>query len=275
MKRLLKVVIGVVVVLAILLVALAVFAGHIVKGAVNTAGPKALGVPMSLKGVNVNLLNGNFELDELVIGNPEGFKTPSAIRVQKVTVAVKMASLFSRVLVIDRIYVGGPEITYEVGLKGSNIGAIQDKAAPSKPSAEQPKPVDKPAKEAKKVLINDFLIESGKINVSTIGMVGNDVTIPLPTIHLTDIGKESDGATPQEVITQVFGAIGSTVGSSASGIGKGLEAIGQGAVDTGKAVGENAVGAGKALGEGAVDAGKAAGKGASEALGSVGGLLKK
>jgi len=286
MKRLLKVVLGVVVVLAVLVVALAVFAGYIVKGAVNTAGPKALGVPMSLKNVDVNLLNGHFGLDELVIGNPEGFKTPAAIRVQKVTVAVKMASLFSRVLVIDRIYVGGPEITYEVGLKGSNIGAIQDKAAPSKPAAEQPKPADKPAKEAKKVMINDFLIESGKISVSTIGLAGNDLAIPLPTIHLTDIGKESDGATAQEVITKVLGAIGSTVSGAVSGIGKGVAAIGQGAVDTGKAigegavgtgkaVGESAVGTGKAVGEGAVDAGKAVGKGASEALGSVGGLLKK
>lgn len=271
MKRLLKIVIGVVVVLVVLLVTLAMFAGHIVKGAVNTAGPKALGVPITLKNVSVNMLSGHFGLDELVIGNPEGFKTPAAIRVHKVTVDVKMASLFSRVLVIDRIYVGGPEITYEVGLKGSNIGAIQDKAASSTPVAEQPKPADKPAK---KVQINDFLIENGKINVSTIGLAGHDTTVPLPTIHLTDIGKESDGATPQEVFAKVFGAIGSTASSTAVGIGGGVEAIGKGAVDIGVAGGKDAANAGKTVGKGAVDAGKAVGKNASKALESVGGLLK-
>ncbi|MDD5677291.1 MAG: AsmA family protein [Kiritimatiellae bacterium] len=288
MKRLLKAVIGVVVILVVLLVALSIFAGHIIKGAVNAAGPKALGVPISLKNVEVNMLSGHFGLDELVIGNPEGFNTPEAIRVNHVAVDVKMSSLFSRVLVIDRIYVRRPEITYEVGLKGSNIGTIQNKAAPSTPAAEQPEQAEKPAKEAKagkKVQINDFLIESGNINVSTIGMAGHSAPIPLPTIHLTDIGKESDGATPQEVIVQIFSAIGGTVSSTATGIGKGIMPLGKGAVDTGKAAaesavdvgkaaGEGAVDAGKAVGEGAVGAGKAVGEGASKALESVGGLLK-
>lgn len=249
MKRLLKVVIGLVIVAAVLLLVLAMFAGHIVKHAVNLAGPQALGVPVALKNVNVNLLRGNFGLDELVIGNPEGFKTPAAIRVQKVAVNVKMASLFARVLVIDRIHVVGPEITYEVGLKGSNIGAIQSKAAPAEPAKEQPEPATEPSK---KVQINDFLIESGKINVSTIGMAGQDVTVPLPAIHLVDIGKESDGATPKEVIAKLFGAVGGAVSGAAAGIGGGVVAVGQSAAEVGKTVGQ----------------------GAQKALQSVGGLLK-
>ncbi len=252
MKRLLKVVIGVVIVAAVLLVVLVMFAGQIVKNTINIAGPQALGVPMSLNNVTVNLMNGNFGLDGLVIGNPEGFKTPSAIRVQKVAVNVKMASLFARVLVIDRIHVSGPEITYEVGLKGSNIGAIQDKAVPAESNAKQPESVAKPSKESKKVQINDFLIESGAINVSTIGMAGQDITIPLPTIHLVDIGKESNGATPKEVIAKVFGAVGGAISGAASGIGGGAVAVGKGAVEVGKTVGQ----------------------GASKTLESVGGLLK-
>lgn len=244
MKRWMKVVVGAIVALVVLLLLLNLFAGNIVKGAINTAGPKMLGVPISVKAVSVGLLRGKFGITDLVIGNPEGFKTPEAIRLGQVTVAVKMASVFSKVLVIDRIYVGGPEITYEVGLKGSNIGAIQEKAAPSTPTEEQPEPAKQPAKEAKKVQINDFLVESGRIHVSTVGMAGHAMTIPLPTIHLTDIGKESGGASPKEVVAKVFGAIGSTVSSAATGIGKGAQAIGKGAVDAGKAVGE---GAAKAL----------------------------
>ncbi len=296
MKLWLKFGVGVVILLVVLLLALVLFAGHIVKTAVNTAGPKALGVPITLKNVRVNILNGRFGLDELVIGNPEGFKTPEAIRVHEVSVDVKMASLFSRVLVVDRIYVGGPEITYEIGLKGSNIGAIQDKTATATPAAKQPEPADQPAtpskgqpqpedKSAKKVRIDDFLIENGKINVSAIGMAGHDVTVPLPAIHLTDIGKESEGATFPEVLAKVFGALGGAVSGAASSIVGGVGTIGKGAVDlgvdsgkaaldTGKAVGAGAVDAGKAVGAGAVDAGKAVGKGASKAVESVGGLFK-
>lgn len=240
MKRWIKVLIGVGIGLVLLLVILTLFAGHIVKGAINNAGPRVLGVPVSVKDVDVSLLRGRFGLTELVIGNPEGFGTPEAIRLGKVTVAVKMTSLFSKVLIIERVYVGGPEITYEVGLHGSNIGAIQDKVAPPTTGAEQPKPATKPAPSGKRVEIDDFVIENGKIHFSTIGMGGQALPIPLPTIHLTDIGKESGGASPKEVIAKVLGVIGNTVSSAAAGIGKGVHALGQGALDAGDTVGKGA-----------------------------------
>ena len=253
MKRWVKIVIGIVIVLLVVLMGVALFAGHIIKGTINTAGPKALGVPISVKSVHVGLLSGSFGLNDLVIGNPEGFKTPEAIRLGKVAVAVNIRSLFSKVIIIDRIYVEGPEITYEVGLRGSNIAAIQDKVAPPKTAEESAKPVQKPSRQAKKVQINDFQITKGRIHFSTVGMAGHAMTIPLPTIHLTDIGKESGGASPKEVIAKVFSAIGNAISGAAAGIGKGIEAIGRSAVDAGRTVGQ----------------------GATKALEGVGGLFKK
>lgn len=264
MKRWKKIVIGVVIVLVVLIVAVNIFAGRMVKGAINTIGPKALGVPVSVQDVKVGFLRGQFGLSGMVIGNPEGFKTPEAIRLGKVSVKVNMASLFSKVLIIESIYIGGPEVTYEIGLKGSNIGAIQEKVAPSKAGEDKPKPAEAPAAAGKKVQINDFLMESGKIYVSSVGMAGQKIKIPLPTIHLKDIGKESEGASVKEVIAKVFSAIGGAVSGAAGGIGKGVEALG-----------ENAVKAGKTIGDSAKNAGKAVGESASKTLESIGGLLKK
>jgi hypothetical protein len=264
MKRWLKVVVIAIAVLAIMLVAFNLAAGHMVTAAINAAGPKVLGVPVSVKNVNVGLLRDQFELNTLVIGNPEGFKTPEAIRLKQVSVSVKMTSLFTKVLVIDSIMVDGPEITYEVGLKGSNLGAIQDKLAPSKPAGNQPQPAEKPAKAAKKVQINDLLIENGKIHLSTIGMAGNDLLIVLPTIHLRDIGKDTAGASPREVIAKVFDAITGTIGDAVMGAGNGVEAIGK-----------NALGAGQSIGKSADGAGKAASQEATKALEKFGGLFKK
>ena len=240
MKRWMKVLIWIVGIVAVLLVALDLFAGYIVKGAINTAGPTALGVPITVKSVRIGLLSGHFGLKGLVIGNPEGFDTPEAIRVENAVVDVRLTSLFAKVLVIDRIYVDGPEITYEVGHKGSNISAIQKNVEPSKPKKEAPKPAEKPAKEAKKVQITDFLIEHGKLHFCAAGMGGHGLSMPLPPIHLTDVGKESGGATPKEVIGKVFGAVGDAVGGVGTGITKGAKGVGKGATDAGKAVGEGA-----------------------------------
>jgi uncharacterized protein involved in outer membrane biogenesis len=245
MKTWMKMLIGVVVVLVVLVVALTLFLGQIVKGAVNTVGPKALGVPISVGSVNAGLLSGRFGLNDLVIGNPEGFKTPEAIRVKKVAVGVKMGSLLSKVIVIDRIYVDKPEITYELRLNGSNIGAIQAGLGASKPAAEP----SKPAAEGKKAQINDVLIENGAIHLSTVGMAGHSATIPLPAIHLTDIGKESGGATWTEALSKVFDALGGAVTGAASGLGKGAKAVGDGAVETGKAIGDGAAKAVESVGK--------------------------
>jgi hypothetical protein len=264
MKGWKRIAVVVVVVLAVALMVLNLFAGRLVKDAVNTVGPKVLGVPVSVKNVEVGLLRGRFGLDELVVGNPEGFKTPEAIRVGKVVVRVRMATLFSKALVIDRVYVDGPEITYEMEMKGSNLGAIQKKMAPARAGKEQPKPTEKPVKEARKVQINDFLIENGKICVSTVGMAGHGATIPLPAIHLTDIGKESGGASASEVIAKLLGAIGGTVGGAATGVGEGVEAAGKDAVKAGQAAEQGAVGAAESVG-----------KDASKALHGVEGLFKK
>ena len=226
MKRWMKIAIGVLVALAVLVVALALTAGHIAKAAIITAGPQALGVPVSVSNVSVGLLSGRFGVEELVVGNPKGFDTPEAIRLNKVSVTVKMASLFSKTLIIDRVYVGGPEITYEIRLNGSNIGAIQEKLEPPEPSEAPPEPAaPKPSEEDRKVRINDLLIENGKIHVSTVGMAGYAMPIPLPAIHLTDIGKKSGGASVEDVIAQVFDALGDAVTEAATGIGKDDEAL--------------------------------------------------
>jgi uncharacterized protein involved in outer membrane biogenesis len=255
MKKLLM---GVLVVAVILLVAVVFFAGPVVKGAVNGAGPRLLGVPVSVQHVQVSLLTGRFGLRELVVGNPKGFSTPSAMRLGEVAVDIRMGSLFSKVMVIERVLIKEPEITYESGLNGSNIGAIQ-KLLESKSGETAPAPVPGSTKAGKKVQINDLSIEGGRVLLSAEGMAGRALAVPLPPVHLKDIGKESGGASPQEVLARVFGSLGDAVKSAGTGIGKGVEAVGKGVTDAGKTIGGEA---------------KAAGAGAIKAVKGLGGLLK-
>ena len=236
MKRWMKIVAGVAVVLVVFLVVLNFFAGDILKGSINTAGPRVLGVPISVQSAQVGLLRGHIALHGLVIGNPEGFQTPQAIRVEHVEVSVKMATVLQKVLVIDRIRVEAPDITYEIRLNGSNISAIENKLSPASPTEAKPAP----AKEGQKVEIDDLLIENGRIRVSSVGMAGNAMIIPLPPMHLTGIGKESNGASVREVVARVFGVLGGAVTGAAAGIGKGIGEVGGGAMDAGKAIGTGA-----------------------------------
>jgi len=272
MKVLIKVLIGIGILLVVLVVVAALFLGPIIKAGVETAGPKIAGVDMTLEKATVNLLTGNVQLKGLIIGNPEGFKTPSLMELDQFVVDLKMSSLFTDTIVVKKIHIDGPQITYERGLKASNLSALQKNLAPAE-EAPAKAPEENVAKEkkapAKKVVIEDFLFENGKVNVSITLAGGKQLTVPLMPIHLKDIGKESDGASIPDVINEVFGAITKGVGQA---VASSADFAGDLAGDAGAAL-KDASGAATDAAKGAAGAATDAAKGAADSLKKLGGGL--
>jgi hypothetical protein len=276
MKRLLRVLIVLLVLIAALVVTAHFYLEVIVIKAVETAGPRMLGVPVTLEQASIRLLDGHVTLRGLALGNPKGFKTDEAISVDKVTIDLDPRTLLNDVIVIKRIRVDAPDITYELGLGKSNIGRILEGSAATE-KEEEPS--------GKKVVIDDVLIENGRIRISATMAMGIAAPIPLPSIHLTDIGKEKRGASPLEVTKQILVAIVGTVTKVVTGtvglVGDGAKAVGGvavGAVEgTAEVAGQgvHALGTGaKAVGGAVAGAGGAVGKGASRLVGGVTGIFK-
>jgi hypothetical protein len=236
MKWLKRIGITLVVLLAAIALYLNFYLGKSVKLFLEKGGPIALGVPLKLESAEFRLLRGTVTLKGFVLGNPEGFTSDHAISVDEITVELVPKSVFTDTIEIKRVYINAPDINYELGLGTSNIGAIGDKAAGEK-KTEAEKEEAEPARTKKKFIIDDFLIEHGKVKVA-------GVPIPLPAIHLKDIGKEEGGASPREVVKQVFASLVHAITSVVSGAGKlvgeGAEAVGDAVKETGKAV-EDAV----------------------------------
>ena len=86
------------------------------------------------------------------------------------------------------------------------------------------------AKPAKKIEVDDLLITGAKVHVSLTGLGGKEMTLPLPDIHLTDLGKGSGGLTATDLTRAVLQAITSAtvkaVGDAATNVGKGAEKLG-------------------------------------------------
>jgi hypothetical protein len=248
MKWLRRIGIGLAVLVVVLFLVLNFFLGSLVKTTVEKGGPLALGVPVKMESADFRLLRGKVTIKGFSIGSPEGFKSEKAISVGEVTVELVPSSVFSDTIVIKRIYVDAPQITYEMGLGTSNIGTMLDKLG----GAEEKQADDPDRVVKKKVIIEDFLIENGKVSLAAVVTGGAGAPIPLPTVHLTGIGQEEGGTSALDVTKKVFGAIGSSITGVVAGAGKlavdGAQAVGGAAVDAGKAVGGAAVDAGKAVG---------------------------
>jgi hypothetical protein len=198
--------VGLVLLVVIALVVVALFLDGIVKTGVETVGPRIVQVPVTLEGIHIGILSGSARVKGLVVGNPAGFKTPNAVSVGLAEVSVDVASALSDKIVIHSIRVESPEITFEGGLRDNNLFKIRDGLTAGAATGTNAQGAAG-AKPAKKIEVDDFLITNGIIHLDFTGLGGLKMNLPLPTIHLTDLGKGDAGLTPADLTKQVFEAI--------------------------------------------------------------------
>ncbi len=222
-KWIIRILISLVILLIVALVAVRLFLDSAVKRGVETVGPMLAKVEIKLNSVSLSLLSGSGAIKGLIVGNPEGYKTPSAISVGDASLAVQAGSIFSDKVIIRSIHVRAPEITFESELNVThnnlnkilaNLQEATGGAAPAK-SGEPAKP--KEAKAGKKFEVDDFLISGGKIHVSLTTLKGKSVTVPLPEVHLTNLGQGPDGITAGELATRVIQAIEKEAAAASAG----------------------------------------------------------
>lgn len=235
MKKLIKIVVGIVVVLVVVLVVVALVVGAnlggIVKAGMETVGPKVTKTTLTVDSVNVSLIGGSAGIKGLLLGNPDGYKAAQSISVGNAAVSLAPASVLSDKIVIHSIEVRAPEITFEGNPFGDNnlkkimdnVNAMAGGGAAAQPGTNAPAPAagNKPAK---KLEVDDFVISGAKVHANLTGVINKEVTLPLPDIHLTDLGKGNGGITAadltQKVLSEITSATLKTLVTYASNLGK-------------------------------------------------------
>lgn len=191
----------------------------IIEAAVESYGPEIIGASVQLDGVSLNLTEGQASLNGLYIGNPEGYKTDYAMQVDQVKVTLDIDSITSNIVVIKEVLIQGPAVIYEMASGGSNIDKLAENAQ-SYTGIDAQKNEDDDGNEPK-LIIEHLKINEGQVSVSHSILKGKALTVGLPNIHLKDIGKEENGASPGEVAQEVMGSIKSGVGTAVASLGLG------------------------------------------------------
>lgn len=180
--------------------------GPLVKTAVNTYGPGITKTEVRLGDVNVSLFSAQAKLNDFYLGNPKGFNAPDAIKVASILVDVDEKSLTGNTIVIDRIEVLSPQLTYERTAKTDNFQSIlsnirRGQGGGSSTTASS----SKDSGGGKKLIIRDFLLKGGKVNLAA-SLLGQNkaVSSDLPEIHLTNIGEKKGGLNPDEAFKVIF-----------------------------------------------------------------------
>jgi uncharacterized protein involved in outer membrane biogenesis len=189
--------------------------GPMIKKAVNTYGPKMTKTEVRVADVGISIFSGQAKLKGFYLGNPKGFKSPDAVKVKSVYVNVDEGSLMKETVIIEKIKVESPEITYEKVGGSDNFKVISRNVNEAVGSEKSTKTKSAENSQGKKVLIRHFVLTNGKVNLSMPIAGGKSVTALLPDIHLKEVGGEREGVTPAQAFEEILAALYEAITSPA------------------------------------------------------------
>lgn len=211
----------VIIVVVVLFVALA-SVDSIVKAAIERVGSDVTQTEVTVDDVEISLTSGEGTIRGLVIGHPQGFEE-RMIRIGEARIVLDIGTLTSDTIVIKEIAVTAPQVTVEVSGEGTNVSRLQETLTQSAGGGGGGASGGNPEDE-KKLVIERVTVADGRVDLKAAGL-DRGVGADLPSITLTDIGKDSGGADPAEVAKVIVAAVSAAAGQAAitSGVLQQLE----------------------------------------------------
>lgn len=198
-----------------------------IQTGVEKFGPEVTQTSVRLDEVNLSILSGNGTLTGLYVGNPDGYKSEYIFALGQIEVDVDTSTVFSDKIIINKIIIKKPEISYEKTLMSSNIKTLMKNIDAFTGSADEnaPESAEAVAAEdgsAKQVVIKQLVIEDGTV---FLGLMGAGTTVPLPRIEMNDIGEDGNNKSMAEIIdlilTEVLTSIGPAIANTGDLVGEG------------------------------------------------------
>ncbi|MGB0459932.1 MAG: hypothetical protein ACPGH0_02005 [Opitutales bacterium] len=204
-----------------------------VSTTINAVGPKVTQTPVSVEAVELSLTSGSGTITGLKVGNPKGYKSENIFELGEIQVDIQPTSLTNDTIVIKKVHINGPKISYEKTLHSSNLKDLQNNIKafvqnlPGAGGERTEGTLSDPAsdKPAKKVIIEDFQIKGGTVYA---GLMGMGIEVPLPALSFKNIGAD-DGPSFAElgdlIIQEILHVVGPALQNTTEFLGKGGKAI--------------------------------------------------
>lgn len=255
----LKIIFALLLLLVVLLVVAVLVAdahlGDLVKAGLERVGPKLTQTTVTVGHVSLSLFAGSAAVKGLVLGNPEGYQALQSISISNAAISLSPGSVLSDKIVIHSLELRALEITFEGNPLGANnlakILANVNTMTGQVDQASTNAPAASPAgrkNPAKKLEVDDLIITGARVHANLTGFVKKELTLTLPDIHLTGLGKDPNGITAADLAQKVLTAISvntvTTLAKNAANLGKNAAKAAQDAANgllqnSGNGVGES------------------------------------
>jgi hypothetical protein len=227
MKKIKWLILGVVGLVVVVVGGLLLYIDQAAKAGVEAGGTYALGVDTKLDGMDIGILAGSVQMDELNVTNPPGFETPHFLHLGQGRVAVSLGTLMEDKVVLPELTLSNLSLNLENKQGKSNYQAILDnlKKFESKDGGKAEKPKEEPSPQEKEggktFVIERVTIQDVNVQVDLLPVGGKLTRTPvkIEKIELKDVGTGSDkGLKMEELTALLMKAILKAVAEKGSGL---------------------------------------------------------
>lgn len=209
-----KVAIGVGVLVVVAVLGIVLFLGNldkIIKGAIEGVGSELLGVPLTVTAVEIDARGGKGQISGLSIGNPPGYTSPQAFKMDMIRLGINYDSIGKQPLVINELNIQSPVVQLELKNDGStNLQTLMSNMQQNSTKADQKATEQQPDSgsiekgEPARIAIKQLVIAGVEVQVHALDQPVESVI--LPDIVLNDVGQQT-GLTPAEIGQLILGEI--------------------------------------------------------------------
>lgn len=175
----------------------------LVKKVVETVGPTITKTHVSLASANLSPFSGSGQLSGFVIGNPEGFEGPYALKLGSIAVSIDKSTLLKETIVVNSIVIRNPAVALIGTPFGNNLGKLLQNiksGSSSKSKEEAPS-----SGTSKKFIVKEVVISGAKVDVAASALDQKiQQTLPIPDITLRNIGSNGSGVSARDLAIQII-----------------------------------------------------------------------
>jgi uncharacterized protein involved in outer membrane biogenesis len=178
--------------------------GSLIKTAVETYGPRYLGVDVKLGSAEISLTEGTGELRGLVIGNPAGFDGPHSFSLGRIKLGLDPMAQSESLISIRTIEVDAADLAMIAKGRRTNLQALMANLSSDSGDAadDEAAAPDESAGPEPKIIIENFAFTNARTSLDSDLLGKTDVEIP--DIRLSGIGQKSQGVTIREALKQLL-----------------------------------------------------------------------
>ncbi len=189
------------------------FRGAILGATITSQVSALTGCPVTLAAARLSV-SGQAELEGLELGNPPGFRGPSALRIEHLSLQVDVSTLTAGPVVIRKVLVDGIRVTYVRagrgraadkprggrGLGQTNIAEIERRLTKSLGGAVQ------------RLVVDELAVTNAHSRLWRGRRAF--IEVPLKDLSLEGIGRDQEGLPPAELVGQVFRLLHPSLGNA-------------------------------------------------------------